>query len=443
MRRRHAFTIVELLVAMALIILIMSVLSQSFIAATGSLRDLKALGDMAQRLREAGGTIRRDLAADHFEARKKLSDPSFWDNGPPREGFFRVWYAALTSNSTVKEGVDLDGIPSYRSTGHILHFTVKTRGNLRSDFLSASVPAYETIGGSLTAQALLQPSMGLLDRRYEDPLPPPPGAGATIPNVNYNYQWAEVEYFLRAVTDQTGKHDNANGVPLFALFRRQHLAVPDNSLVTPAIPFTSAANYLEVSNTPGGDAAGNVRFNSPLDLTMPARRHGTTLATTSITNARAGLLEYRDPITNRRTYRTKSEENPTRYSATDDLLLTDVLSFDVRVLLAGGTDFVSLDDDSVQVFNNNNSAYYIKPARLGAPLVFDTWSNATDDVFDYNAVTASGKPIWQTPGTFRSVPLYQNPTTGQKIRILAIQITLRVWDFKTKQARQITIVQDL
>src|SRR6266851_4200165 len=144
MRRRHAFTIVELLVSMALIILIMSVLSQAFVAATASVRDLKALGDMANRLRNARATIGSDLAADHFVGRKKLSDPAFWLNGPPPEGFFRIWQgsqATATGPNNWIEGVDLDNINSYRSTDHMLHFTVKLRGNLRSDFMSASVPA--------------------------------------------------------------------------------------------------------------------------------------------------------------------------------------------------------------------------------------------------------------------------------------------------------------
>jgi hypothetical protein len=39
------------------------------------------------------------------------------------------------------------------------------------------------------------------------------------------------------------------------------------------------------------------------------------------------------------------------------------------------------------------------------------------------------------PGTPQSLPL--------KLRILAIQITLRVWDERTQQARQMTIIQDM
>src|SRR5262249_26369099 len=119
--RRRAFTITELLVAMALIVFIMYILSEAFDAGLGTFRRLKALGDMNDRLRTASTTIRRLLAADHFEGKKRLSDPTFWQDGPPREGFFRVY----NGDPGFDEGFDQDGIHSYRSTTHALHFAAK------------------------------------------------------------------------------------------------------------------------------------------------------------------------------------------------------------------------------------------------------------------------------------------------------------------------------
>src|SRR5262249_34419245 len=132
-RRRHAFTLVELLVAMALIMFIMAILSQAFVTATQTFRDLKSAADMAEKLRSTTGIMRRYLAADHFEDKRRLSDPNFWQAGPPRAGFFRVWHG---TKSTL-EGADPDSIPSFRSTTHMLHFTVKFRGNQRSDYMTA------------------------------------------------------------------------------------------------------------------------------------------------------------------------------------------------------------------------------------------------------------------------------------------------------------------
>ncbi len=45
MGRRRGFTLVELLVAMALIMFIMALLSQAFIIASASFRKLKGMGD--------------------------------------------------------------------------------------------------------------------------------------------------------------------------------------------------------------------------------------------------------------------------------------------------------------------------------------------------------------------------------------------------------------
>jgi hypothetical protein len=53
--------------------------------------------------------------------------------------------------------------------------------------------------------------------------------------------------------------------------------------------------------------------------------------------------------------------------------------------------------------------------------MFDTWSNQA--------------PYTTTAGQPTSLPL--------PIRILAIQITLRVWDERTQQTRQMTITQDM
>src|SRR5438045_3369793 len=89
--RRRGFTITELLVAMALIVFIMYILAEAFDSGLSTFRKLKSISDMNDRLRTAHNTIRKLLAADHFEGKKRMSDPSFWQDGPPREGFFRVY----------------------------------------------------------------------------------------------------------------------------------------------------------------------------------------------------------------------------------------------------------------------------------------------------------------------------------------------------------------
>ena len=91
MKHRQGFTLVELMVSMALIIFIMAILSQAFVAALGVFRNLKGQGDLAEHLRAVTQILQRDLAADHFDGNRRLSDPNFWLNGPPSQGFFQIW----------------------------------------------------------------------------------------------------------------------------------------------------------------------------------------------------------------------------------------------------------------------------------------------------------------------------------------------------------------
>src|SRR5579875_174728 len=269
MKRRQGFTLVELLVSMALIIFIMAILSGAFQAALGTFRNLKAQGDLAEKLRATTQILQRDLAADHFEGTRRLSDPTFWNNGPPQQGFFRIWQSAPLSNypGTTLEGSDLyDGIGSYITTSHFLAFTVKLRGNDMGDFFSASAAG----GGALLSTIQ---TFGPPESRYQ-----------LTSGGSYNYQWAEVAWFLQPqINPTTGQPDTtapdpaagSSPVPLYTLYRRQRLLVPDNNLVTAGsgggIPIGQAANCLELSCWANGT---NLYFNSPVDITVPWRRFG-------------------------------------------------------------------------------------------------------------------------------------------------------------------------
>ncbi len=170
MRRRQGFTLVELLVAMALIIFIMAILSQAFVSATSTFRILKASGDMAEKLRATTQVMQRDLAADHFEGKKRLSNANFWLNGPPQQGYFQVWQASIRAPSKAR---DLDGVSSYPSTNHTLAFTIKTRGNQMGDFLSA--------GGPLVRRGFLRTAGDALPEDFRRLLQLPVGRGRLVP----------------------------------------------------------------------------------------------------------------------------------------------------------------------------------------------------------------------------------------------------------------------
>ena len=118
MRRRSGFTLVEVLVSMALILFIMSILSAAFVAATQSVSDLKSAGDLAEKLHGAVNVLRRDLEQDHFTDSSQVSPllSQLWTTPAARRrrqlGFFRIYEGA----AAVDEGADLDGIHSFSQT---------------------------------------------------------------------------------------------------------------------------------------------------------------------------------------------------------------------------------------------------------------------------------------------------------------------------------------
>src|SRR5258707_306991 len=84
-QERRGFTLVEMLVSMALILFLLAILTEAFSAGMEAFRQLKAIGDMQDRLRSTASILRRDLAADHFEGSRRLSDPAFWTQGIPQQ----------------------------------------------------------------------------------------------------------------------------------------------------------------------------------------------------------------------------------------------------------------------------------------------------------------------------------------------------------------------
>jgi prepilin-type N-terminal cleavage/methylation domain-containing protein len=373
--RRQAFTLVEMMVSLALVLFIMAILSQALSTGLETFRQLKGTAELDEKLRMASTILREDLKLDHFEGKRRLSDPSFWIQGPPREGFFHI----EQGQPSTTEAVDGYGIPSVFATSHRLHFSIKLRGNRRGDFLSAIITDPHS--------PLLDPTVNTTffgfapDSRYQDT------ASA------YNSQWAEVAYFLQPNGSAAG------GTPLYGLYRRLRLAVPNNADLNwgpKRIPASKLTFYSAMSCGIGRD--NTLYFNSPSDLTVPERRFGM-----AIPDPKNAIIV----------------SNYTPLRTGEDLLLTDVLSFTVRVLLnqpsSSGSSFIDLPMPTVPPFGTLVGHNVLAP--IGA---FDTWSTLQDDTANYY-------------GT--SPPL--------QIGISALQITLRLYDLKTQQTRQMTIMQDM
>jgi Prokaryotic N-terminal methylation motif len=421
LRKRHAFTLVEMMVAVALTLFIIVLLTQAFGTAVQSFRSLKAIGDMEERLRSASLILRKDLAAEHFGAGQRLSDPFFFKDGPPAQGFFRIFQG---SASTL-EGTDGDTVPSYSATNHVLHFTVRRQGNQKQDFFMASL-----MNGDALAYAAGSPPTGWSvvdgqqDTRYQDAN-------------TYTSTWAEVAYFLR------NNGTTANGTPLFTLYRRQRLLVPNAlSLNNGASRVASsdfsgpstAQSYAEISCNIDPANTSYIYFNAPTDITVPQRRFSMDPTTDGGVPVGAGgtYLMLADPVV-------VGGSGVYLYSpiAGADALLTDVLSFDVQVGYPAFIDPVSGNSYTASHDANGNIDFADLPASTNNPLfnpgtsgayVFDTWSSKKDGSYDYST--------WNTNGTAKTIPL-------AGISIKAVRVTIRLWDRRTQQTRQVTVIQSL
>jgi hypothetical protein len=331
---------------------------------------------MEETLRVATSNLRNDLTLDHFEGKRRMSDPTFLAT-LPKQGFFRLYQAT----PSFLEGSDLDdpnppnasyGLDPTQAPGgpnypiHMLHFTIKLRGNRRENFLSATVPSGSPLLTTNT-NFFLQST----DALYQ--------------NNTFNSQWAEVVYFIVA----SGKKTD-NGQILFNLYRAQFVMVPRNDQVNGKVTATGGvlpSGYTNVACNAYLDAfSGNpfVYFYTPGDLARqpPAPSSvppagGTTVAPRTIDPTSL------DPINNTITRGT----NTVTASSQATLLTNNVVHFTAQVL------------------------------TRSAAGVSDTDFNADQRDFDTAA----------SPG-------YQ---------VLAVQVIIRVWDPKTQQSRQISIVQDM
>jgi prepilin-type N-terminal cleavage/methylation domain-containing protein len=349
-RARQGFTLVELLVAMALTIFVMVILTQAFVVSIDLFSGLKGIGDMQDNMRAGGNVLRYDLSQNHFEGRRRPSDAvngtaTFSIAGQqPREGFlaFNAAGAGLTA-----EGQDGDSLTSKRATNQVLQFTSRLKGNQQQSFYSTQVG--DKAFFNLQTFYNMDPAAGPFDADATLRIP----AGGPF----YRSQWAEIAYFLlpTGTTEEALNPPPPNGTgsatttTLYGLYRAQFVPVTDNT----AANAKYKGSPKSISNFPGMACrvpapGADLVFYSPADLA----------------NA---------------TTRTFDPTNPSRSAA---LVVPNVVSFQVQAVISSGS--------------------------------------ALDDTTSYDSAG--------------SVPA--QPLTG-------IYIILRVWDHKTRQTRQMSIMQDL
>lgn len=464
---RPGFTLVEMLVSTALIIFLMVILTNVFSKGIQALRNLRGVGHLQEELRYAANLLRRDLAAPHFgrdittTAGPNLSQQrlDLYDWKPPRQGFFRIYQGT----KSVVEGTDADNIGSFVANNHYLHFTTRTEpqagdGSGKDMYMQSPRFDFSSFG--------IGTSSSLYNFSRPDYL---------SDTTNYLHSpWAEVAYFVRP-SGQT-----AGGTPLQTLYRRKRLVIDSklSSMDVPAASIlqlqpTSANNVyndppVDVSIYPGvGGSTPPKYLNTAVDIRWPFRRLGmqnfTSLPPTppvqcagvnNVPNSFARLMD--DPLT--------------VTSAGDDILLENVLSFEIKSnwdvpvdsrldrQVQGVLAPLPFQNPTTGAIVNSDAPFDDLPLSpsLGNPnqrfgndvlasaqvRVFDTWSDR-----DYRPAAGINYPYSQWNVRYENGG---NATAGLapvtiplRIRVKAIQVRIRVWDPKTQQTRQITVVQDL
>lgn len=465
--KRAGLTLVEMLIALALSIFIMAILSEAFVKGLEVFGQYKALADLEQRLRTVANIVRRDLRAQHFDGGRKLSEctasgkPMPMLDGlraapytaieaqillrqleqykfkSPGEGFFSVeeWPNRPAGATTFFEGVDASGRPSYRDrpafapggglavSSDVLHFTSKLEGNEPDKFFYGRTTGPLDNAGNVLA-------------RYDAP-----GNGM------YTNPAAELLYFLH--TDDSANLpgvDTANGPVLtFNLYRQAYLLIPSYFKATPALmgdaSFANNVSFRRTNDVSGNFSASptpGVYFNTMADV------------------------QHRDNRVDAGAIRSPRDLGAPLNREGSDILLTNVISFNVQVFdpfaykipvgLPGGGpvsgrgayvdigDVLTAPGINIAPTAAGDAGDFLQPVYGGPvntlPFTNPITAQPVVTMFDTGTSRFEGTPGGGafSPAASPSTHLFPFPS---------IQITIRVYEPKSRQTRQITIIQDM
>jgi prepilin-type N-terminal cleavage/methylation domain-containing protein len=437
---RPAFTLVEMMVAMALCLFIMAIISQAFGAATKTFSTMRTAGQMQDKLRMGTSIIRRDLAASHFDGPfvagrngPRVGDQRLDQVGyvPPKKGFFQILQGGPSIlEPLVNPQFDGEQLASSRATNHSLRFTVLLPELPAADLFCAEAP----------------PNTG------------PGSPGAVIQSMSafntgqpvFYGRWAEIALFLWGNPPDAAS--TPAGVPRYSLRRRVRLLAPTTVVVAqfPTGQQGQQAAQQLIASYP--DLALAPIVEQPLPLPAPVI-NVKFLGPEDVTNPSLRLPLPTSPV--------QKLVNGNMVETGDDILMTDVVSFEVKVAWASnlafntnGIGLLGSSPDARPMFlaaapgvTVNSDAPFddLPPSVLNnAPpyagqRVFDTWYQGpgTDSIDWDRANTAAG--VGGGRG-FLTPDQFQPPL---RINVRALQIKIRVWDERAEQTRQVTMIQDI
>src|SRR5262245_41479438 len=305
--QRSGFTLVELLVATALILFIMAIIAQMFGSGSKTFSNMRNAAHLSSNARTGINVIRMDLSREKFGSptnprggpyvMNQRLDQTQWE--PPAQGYFELFQGdpPVIFEPGTGSVADGEGIYSTRAgfaNSHRMRFTMK-------------------LSDQQTAPA------DLLCAQYHPRLAIETGVNLYTPFAPTIYsQWAEVAYF----TMPNGSMTPTN-LPLFTLHRRVRLLPSQNS----------DEYYL----TPAEDGilANDILLNTYPDVIQPINIGPNGNGKGKAKGKGKGLLNrwvvpgpesLNDPNSDTYTARIPWATHPNG----DDILLTNVLSFEIK-----------------------------------------------------------------------------------------------------------------
>lgn len=359
-RSRAGFTLIELMVSMALTLVIMTILAQAFVLALDTFSGLKGLGDMQHNLRTASVLLRSDLGSDHFDWGRQLSDPTpiIATTPSPQAGFLSVVHLSVASATAPApyfvEGLDQNGLYSYRATDHWLYFTVKRKGNRQENFFTAVMQ-----DNSVASTALSPALNAFFTQQTAYNMTAAQLAGATLTNLYppaasspqnqgfYGSQWAEVMYYVLP-TGLTTDPSIPGSIPTYSLYRAEFVMPPDSSKLASLIASNPQNNSTFRALSWNSVATpGFLSFNSPLDAAKGQR----TIDVTAI--------------------------DVSRLAASSTLVLPNVLSFQVQIMPTGTTNFIDVPGLLYDTARFNTAGYGNNFGLKSIQVTMRVWDAAT------------------------------------------------------------------
>lgn len=379
MRQRRGYTLIELMVSITLVMFIMSILATAFSIGLGLFSKVKGVGDLNKNLWAASNQLRKHLSADHFEGGVRLSDANT---------------ASLTWKKPAQGFFRVQQFVATPASGTGYEGTQDGFPSARVGITSTPPKPGHVLHFTVRLKGSARENFFATTVPSDSVLLTKPTTFSGLPDARYQdspplftSQWAEVAYYL-APQPLTGTQDTTDGsIKRYSLHKVVRLLVVNNAEGNAKNYVGPDTSYNGVSTKPSNSVTGyTLNFNTPTDVTTPNNR--------SIDLA-----------------------NPP--STMDNVLIGDVLSFQVQVIpTPGGPDSPS---------DLPAATPPVQGAPFGYPLSpYKSTVDGTSKFPDFKDLTG---------GVYES----SSGSGG----ILGLQITIRVWDAKSRQTRQLTMIQDL